>query len=415
MTLRGRTIPPMSQILKMVFSFFIPGGFVLIATLIVLQKGYLDQWLPQAADLLPYAVLGVGFLLGLRFHRSRAAFAVLLLIFADRLIHYFGPGGLVPSGSEAIILASITVLLPVNMILLYLARDRDILSFSGLFRFCFILAQPVIVALLLHKKPAVFDYLYLHIFSHPFFDTLGVPDSVLLFYGFVILLFLVLSLLSHKTILRGFFWALLTSVIAFYEVYSGAEFTIYFCVAGLIIILSVLETVYAMAYHDELTKLPARRSLNTALQNLGKNYTIAMLDIDFFKKFNDRYGHDVGDQVLCMVASHLSKVGGGGKPYRYGGEEFTIVFPGKSKKEAHPFLETLRKSIAGAQFKVRGKKRPRRAPKKKTKAKNPKTVSVTVSIGAAEPGRDLSKPKEVMKAADKALYRAKRKGRNCTV
>ena len=405
----------MSQILKIVFSFFMPGGLVLIATLTVLRQGYLDPWLPQAADLLPYAVLGVGFLLGLRFHRSRAAFAVLLLIFTDRLIHYFGLGGLVASGNEAIILHSITVLLPVNMILLYLARDRDILSLSGLFRFCFILAQPVVVSLLLQKKPAVFDYLYRHSISHPFLHGLGVPDSVQLFYGFVILLFLVLSLVSNKTILRGFFWALLTTVIAFYEVYSGAQFTIYFCVAGLIIILSVLETVYAMAYHDELTKLPARRSLNTALQNLGKNYTIAMLDIDFFKKFNDRFGHDVGDQVLCMIASHLSRVGGGGKPYRYGGEEFTIVFPGKSKKEARPFLETLRKSIAGAKFKVRGKKRPRRAPKKKTKAKSPKTVRVTVSIGAAEPGRNLSKPKEVIKAADKALYRAKRKGRNCTV
>lgn len=140
-----------------------------------------------------------------------------------------------------------------------------------------------------------------------------------------------------------------------------------------------------------------------------------MLDIDFFKRFNDRYGHDVGDQVLCMVASHLDRVGGGGKPYRYGGEEFTIIFPNKSKKEARPFLESLRESIAGAQFKVRGKKRPRKAPKKKTRAKNPKTVSITISIGAAEPGRDLSKPAEVMKAADKALYRAKRKGRNCTV
>jgi diguanylate cyclase (GGDEF)-like protein len=270
---------------------------------------------------------------------------------------------------------------------------------------------------LLRKKPVIFDYLYLQIVSQPFpfLDRFVAPHSVLLFYGFVTLLFFVLSLLSNKSILRGFFWAQLTSALAFYEVYSGAEFTIYFSTAGIIIVLSVLETVYAMAYHDELTRLPARRSLNTSLQNLGKNYTIAMLDIDFFKKFNDRYGHDVGDQVLCMVASHLSKVGGGGKPYRYGGEEFTIVFPGKSKKEAHPFLENLRESIAGAQFRVRGKKRPKKAPKKKTKAKNPRAVSVTVSIGAAEPDRDLSKPKDVMKAADKALYRAKRKGRNCTV
>jgi diguanylate cyclase (GGDEF)-like protein len=401
--------------LKMFFSFFMPGGLVLFTALIVLGKGYLDPWIHQAVDLLPYAVLGVGFMLGLRFHRSRSAFAVLLLIFADRLIHYFGPGGVVGSGYETTILNTIAILLPLNIILLYPARDRGVLNPAGLFRLCFILLQPVIVFILLRKKPGYFDYLYQEIVPHPFLDKFEVPHSVLFIYGFSILLFLILSLFSKRAILRGFFWALLASAVAFYQIYTGAQFTIYFSVAGFIIILSVLERVYNMAYHDELTSLPARRSLNASLQNLGKNYTIAMLDIDFFKKFNDRYGHDVGDQVLCMVASHLNRVGGGGKPYRYGGEEFTIIFPSKSKKETRPFLESLRESIAGAQFKVRGKKRPRKAPKKKTRAKNPKTVSVTISIGAAEPSRDLSKPAEVMKAADKALYRAKRKGRNCTV
>ena len=399
----------------MFIGFFMPGGLVLFTALIVLGKGYLDPWIHQAVDLLPYAVLGVGFMLGLRFHRSRSAFAVLLLIFADRLIHYFGPCGVVGSGYETTILNTITILLPLNIILLSPARDRGVLNPAGLFRLCFILLQPVIVFILLRKKPGYFDYLYQEIVPHPFLDKFDVPHSVLFIYGFSILLFLILSLFSKRAILRGFFWALLASAVAFYQIYTGAQFTIYFSVAGFIIILSVLERVYNMAYHDELTSLPARRSLNASLQNLGKNYTIAMLDIDFFKKFNDRYGHDVGDQVLCMVASHLNRVGGGGKPYRYGGEEFTIIFPSKSKKEARPFLESLRESIAGAQFKVRGKKRPRKAPKKKTRAKNPKTVSVTISIGAAEPGRDLSKPAEVMKAADKALYRAKRKGRNCTV
>ncbi len=125
----------------------------------------------------------------------------------------------------------------------------------------------------------------------------------------------------------------------------------------------MIEAAYAMAHHDELTGLLARRSLNRSLQNLGKHYTIAMLDIDFSKKFNDRYGHDVGDQVLCMVASHINKVGGSGKSFRYGGEEFTVVFPGKSKKEARLFLENLRESIASARFKMRGNNRPKKTRK----------------------------------------------------
>ena len=183
--------------------------------------------------------------------------------------------------------------------------------------------------------------------------------------------------------------------------------------AGLIIILPAVETAYAMAYHDELTGLPARRSLNTTLQGLGQQYAIAMLDIDFFKKFNDRYGHDVGDQVLCMVASHINRVRGGGKPFRYGGEEFTVVFPGKFKKDVIPHSENLRESIEDAQFVLRGKNRPKKAPKSKKGKKHPKTVSVTISIGVAEPGPKFTKPAEVIKAADLALYRAKKKGRNC--
>ena len=58
---------------------------------------------------------------------------------------------------------------------------------------------------------------------------------------------------------------------------------------------------------------------------MGRHYTLAMIDVDHFKKFNDTYGHDVGDLVLKMVAHQISQVNGGGKAYRYGGEEFTTV------------------------------------------------------------------------------------------
>jgi diguanylate cyclase (GGDEF)-like protein len=154
--------------------------------------------------------------------------------------------------------------------------------------------------------------------------------------------------------------------------------------------------------------------MNTTLHGLGRRYAIAMLDIDFFKKFNDRFGHDVGDQVLCMVASHIRRVGGGGKSYRYGGEEFTILFPGKSKEDAIPHLERLRQSIEAAQFGLRGKNRPKKPPQKSKNAKaQPKTVSVTISIGVAEPDSNHPKAASVMKAADLALYRAKKRGRNC--
>jgi diguanylate cyclase (GGDEF)-like protein len=167
-----------------------------------------------------------------------------------------------------------------------------------------------------------------------------------------------------------------------------------------------------MAFRDELTGLPARRALNDSLLRLGKKFTLAMVDIDFFKKFNDKYGHAVGDQVLCMVAAKLSGVSGGGKPFRYGGEEFTILFPGKTAQDALPHLEKLRETIAGVDFTIRGKNRPLLKPRnRKLLIGARRKVRITVSIGIAA-GNGTTSPQKVLKAADQALYHAKKNGRN---
>src|SRR5690606_25573480 len=115
--------------------------------------------------------------------------------------------------------------------------------------------------------------------------------------------------------------------------------------AALILCVAILLDSYHMAYRDELTGIPARRALNQLLLSLGSRYTIAMLDVDHFKKFNDTHGHDVGDQVLKMVAHKIADVKGGGKGFRYGGEEFTIVFPGKTIQQAEEHLEAVREAI----------------------------------------------------------------------
>lgn len=170
-----------------------------------------------------------------------------------------------------------------------------------------------------------------------------------------------------------------------------------------------------MAFRDELTGLPARRSLQHKLNTLGNDYTIAMLDVDHFKQFNDTHGHDVGDQVLKLVASQLENVNGGGTAYRYGGEEFTIVFPRRNIKQCIPHLSEVRANVENYTLRLRGKERPRKADKGRTKrgrSQPGKRVSVTISIGVAERNDRLTTSREVMDAADKALYRAKEKGRN---
>src|SRR5690606_32813266 len=116
--------------------------------------------------------------------------------------------------------------------------------------------------------------------------------------------------------------------------------------AGLIFLVALLQTSWRMAFLDELTGLPGRRALEERLLKLGDDYAIAMVDVDHFKRFNDTWGHVAGDEVLRMVASRLGAVEGGGRAYRYGGEEFTIVFPGCEVRDTLAALGALRKHIA---------------------------------------------------------------------
>jgi diguanylate cyclase (GGDEF)-like protein len=188
---------------------------------------------------------------------------------------------------------------------------------------------------------------------------------------------------------------------------------------ALALAIGLMRDYYNMAYRDELTSLPQRRALNESLTSLSGQYSMAMLDVDHFKKFNDTHGHDVGDQVLQMVASQIRKVQGGGKAYRYGGEEFTVVFGGKQVDDATYFLEQVRKNIEGYEMVIREQERieedisAQNDRQKGSFRKAGKKVSVTISIGVAEKTRGES-PDDVLKRADEALYRAKNDGRNRT-
>ncbi|MGE8362229.1 diguanylate cyclase [Pseudomonas sp.] len=184
----------------------------------------------------------------------------------------------------------------------------------------------------------------------------------------------------------------------------------------LMLVAAVAHEAYQMAFRDELTGLPGRRALNERLQRLGRNYVIAMADVDHFKKFNDTHGHDVGDQVLRLVASRLRKIGGGGKAYRYGGEEFTMVFPGKTIEECLPHLEVVRQAVESYQLQLRDKQqRPQndKQGRQRRGQSGAAQVSVTISIGVAERDHERSSTEQVIKAADQALYSAKSAGRNC--
>lgn len=187
-----------------------------------------------------------------------------------------------------------------------------------------------------------------------------------------------------------------------------------FALAGAGALSTILYASYRMAFVDALAGLPNRRALDEALARVSGGYALAMVDVDHFKRFNDVHGHDAGDRVLQSVAQQLRNTRGGGA-YRYGGEEFCLLFTGARTALATQACEEVRERVQNMRVRVRSAPAKPRRGQVATKRADPSEVKVTVSIGLAERDDKTRTSAEVLKAADQALYKAKSNGRNCVV
>jgi diguanylate cyclase len=168
-----------------------------------------------------------------------------------------------------------------------------------------------------------------------------------------------------------------------------------------------LEQTRREAMTDGLTSLANRKAFDEALERAceqaeaeGGTLSLAVLDIDHFKAFNDTWGHQTGDQVLRYVASVIGRCGAEPRTAaRYGGEEFALIFPGEGARTAIAVLEEIRAEVSSRVLKRR--------------STNEDLGAVTLSAGLAErhPGEASA---SLVERADAALYASKRGGRNRT-
>lgn len=172
-------------------------------------------------------------------------------------------------------------------------------------------------------------------------------------------------------------------------------------IAAALLLFGNIAASYRMAFYDPLTGLRNRRALEEALARLRGACAVAMIDVDHFKRLNDRHGHSVGDRVLQAVARALRRVRGA-EAFRYGGEEFCLIFRGRHAAQAKVRLDAARRSLARERLTIPG-----------SKAKG--TIRVTVSIGVALGEGAGEDPFALRMRADQALYAAKEGGRNRTV
>jgi diguanylate cyclase (GGDEF)-like protein len=399
---------------KILSSLFLPSGLLLLAAVAFLRWGAKPQSLTALALVYPYAVLGVGTFLAWRFRRSWLAFAILAIVLSERaLLH--GAAGRVGSGHAPLLFHATALLLPLSLGILSFASARERGPTAPRIRLGLglILFQALIFGMCYYQAAHHGSLLKRILTGGGFVDGTPIARLSLLAFGLVFLLFTIRFARHPAPVDSGFLWALIAIFLALNAKRVGPISSFYLSTAGLILIVSLIETSYSLAYHDELTGLPARRALNEALLRLKDKYTVAMIDVDHFKWFNDQYGHEVGDQVLRMIGANLERILSGARAFRYGGEEFAVLFPGRSLSNAIPSLETVRKTIAASDFTLRGKGRPREKPETPRPAGTPRRrIEITISIGIAERNARHTKPDEVIRAADRALYRAKGAGRN---
>lgn len=169
----------------------------------------------------------------------------------------------------------------------------------------------------------------------------------------------------------------------------------------------LFENYERLATHDPLTGLANHRTMHEFLnlrlaesQRTNAEVGLIMIDVDHFRSFNEEEGHETGDQVLRLVAETIRSVV---RPYdlaaRYGGEEFTVVLPGSGRESTHTIAERIRSKMEAVPFITRsGRQR-----------------HVTVSVGFSVFPHTASEAASLLRAADGALYEAKRTGRNRVV
>jgi len=364
--------------------------------------------------MIPYVVFGVGLVLCWLFYNSREFNLVIILAASFGVLNQFFWAKGLPGFQKELLFNLLCILIPLNFLIFNYLKERGILNQYGIRRLFFVGAQIIATYWLVKTNQfGISTYVSMDLLLHPLQGKTIIKQPGQLVICLSLAVLCTHWLLRPKQLRGAWILTLISVIVALHFVINIQLATAYFIIAGIILLSAIIINSYNLAYKDELTQLPSRRALKQQLASLGKTYSLAMIDVDHFKKLNDSYGHDVGDEVLKMLAAHLQRVEGGGKAFRYGGEEFTIVFPGKDTDSVSVHLEALRNEIASKPFIVRNKKRPKeKSVKKTTTSDNTQKLDVTISIGVADNQARHNSTQDIMKSADNALYKAKKKGRN---
>lgn len=360
---------------------------------------------------LPFILAFIALVLSVWFQHSRTFYAICTLLFTMCIMQ----SGFNRLDQKAFI-NGISLVIPIAFILLAVVEERGITTKHGLIKGLVLIVLVLIVLVDAGSKNSFIAKLKTSGFFFGNADNIqSIPRISVFLFVLCLCVMLISYLKKSATMDMAFTGVAMESFIILHFTGYPNVLSIFYSAAFLTFIIALFDASYSLAYRDTLTGLLSRRAMEQEVLRIGSKYAIAILDLDHFKRVNDIYGHKVGDDVLRMVAAMIEKNISGGKAFRYGGEEFVVIYPKKSAKDIVAQLDKLRMSIEKRPLILRSENRPKKKPKRKIHSTSRGKVWITVSIGIAEKKEGTTSALEVIEAADKALYRAKKNGRNCIV
>ena len=385
----------MNSLKSISVNILIPLIISLVFAIIIYNEAKIPKILFSLVPYIFYAISGLILWVSWHFNRNRFIFIVIPLILMNIGFKHFN------AAHATSLFMYISILFPLHLIIFLALKERGLFSIWGILKIIFFALEIAVVLYFIYfPSEMIQELINIKLFAISTYPLKDISVAVGIFAFFVlgalVLFNRYLVYNSSFFIIGGTFYA------GLYFLKTPHATEISLLAISVVIFALLIRESYRLAFYDELTELPGRRALVEDMAKLGMKYTLAMIDIDHFKKFNDTYGHDTGDDVLKMVASKLGDVTGGGKAYRYGGEEFVILFPSIEVDQAFIHTDLLRDIVSKSAFNVR-------------KKQSSKKIYVNISAGIVQNSSKDKDPFATMKRADDALYKAKKAGRNQVV
>jgi len=283
--------------------------------LVAARQPSLNEFFISLFNVLPTVLLLLGGAFCIAYGRVREAFLLLVVYGSYYLLdthadHYRETGTVLPG--TALMFHLCCMVLPLLYGLYGAWKERAQLLQDGAARLVVLLVVLTVVIILVRQFPEALEE-WLTFVRWPLLHVSWLSLAQLT-YPMFLLAFVVLAvqyLREPRPVHAAHLLALVGLLLMLPQVFNQpGALNVLSSQAMLILVVAIAQEAYQMAFRDELTGLPGRRALNERLQRLGRQYVIAMADVDHFKSFNDTHGHDVGDQVLRLVASRLRKIGG---------------------------------------------------------------------------------------------------------